>query len=299
MHIKDIDLNLLRLFDAVYSSLNVSRAAEMLDLTQPAASQGLMRLRVLLHDPLFVRGARGVRPTPRAILLAEPVHQALTTIEQALSDSIEFDPLISRRVFRLHMSDSGEARFLPDLMIALRKAAPGVCVESMTLPRDSINDALDSGRIDFAFGFLPMLKDTQRMQLLKDRYIVMLRANHPFMKTSSRGQALLAELRQLDFVAVRTHTYTLRILKELDVEDRIRLTAEHFMSLPSIVRKTDLAAVMPRSIAKGFAEKGGYALFEPPISLRDFSVSMHWSRRFERDFGNLWLKQLVVCEFRG
>jgi DNA-binding transcriptional LysR family regulator len=75
MHIKDIDLNLLRLFDAVHRTRNVSRAAELLDLTQPAASQGLTRLRSLLNDPLFMRSGGGVQPTPRANRLADPIAQ--------------------------------------------------------------------------------------------------------------------------------------------------------------------------------------------------------------------------------
>ena len=98
MHIKDLDLNLLRLFDAVYRTRNVSRAAELLDLTQPAASQGLTRLRGLLNDPLFMRAGGGVQPTPRADRLADAVRLALAAIEQALAESAEFEPLQSRRV---------------------------------------------------------------------------------------------------------------------------------------------------------------------------------------------------------
>src|SRR6187402_882432 len=115
VHLKDIDLNLLRLFDAVYRTRNVSRAAELLDLTQPAASQGLTRLRALIHDPLFVRGAGGVQPTPKAHKLAEPIRQALSTIEKALGETAGFEPMQSRRSFRIHMSDIGEGRFLPQL----------------------------------------------------------------------------------------------------------------------------------------------------------------------------------------
>ena len=100
MHLKDVDLNLLRLFDAVYRSGSVSRAAEELDLTQPAASQGLTRLRGLLHDPLFVRGGGGVAPTPKAQRLAGAVHDALALLTEALNESAEFDPLASRKLFR-------------------------------------------------------------------------------------------------------------------------------------------------------------------------------------------------------
>lgn len=295
MHIKDIDLNLLRLFDAVYRTRNVSRAADLLDLTQPAASQGLTRLRALLHDPLFMRAAGGVQPTPKASRLAEPVRHALAAIEQALSETAGFDPEASRRTFRLHMSDIGEGRFLPELMVTLRELAPQVRVETLPLPREEIGAALDSGRIDFAFGFLPTVKETQSAHLLDDRYIVLLREGHPFTKKRRTGKQLLDDLAKLEFVSVRSHADTLRILQAMNLEDRLRLTTEHFMVLPSIVRATDLAVVMPRNIARGF--EGGYTIIEPAFPLRDFSVALHWSKRFEADPGNSWLREVIVGLF--
>jgi DNA-binding transcriptional LysR family regulator len=298
MHLKDIDLNLLRLFDAVYRTRNVSRAAELLDLTQPAASQGLTRLRGLLHDPLFMRAAGGVQPTPKAQRMAEPVRQALAMLEQALDESAGFDPATSHRAFRIHMSDIGEGRFLPELMAALREQAPGVRVETRPWPRDEIAAALDEGRIDFAFGFLPMVKDTQKLQLLKDRYVVLLRQGHPFVRAArgKKGKALLNLLRELEFVAVRAHADTLRIVQQLKLEERLRLVTEHFLVLPSIVRSTDLAAIMPRNIAHGF--EAGFAIVEPEFPQRDFAVSLHWSRRFEADGGNRWMRGVVAGLFR-
>ncbi|RYZ00360.1 MAG: hypothetical protein EOO24_16490, partial [Comamonadaceae bacterium] len=234
--------------------------------------------------------------------LAAPVRSALVLLEQALNESAAFDPLRSGRTFRIHMSDIGEARFLPELMAALRTLAPGVRIETCALPADAIADALDRGRIDFAFGFLPTVQDTQRQQLLTDRYIVLLRAQHPFaLAFERRGRkpaaALLDSLNQLEFVAVRSHSDTLRILQLLNLEGRLRLTTEHFMVLPAIVRATDLAVVMPRNIALGFAEQGGYAIVEPPFPLRDFSVALHSSRRSESDPGHRWLRETLLGLF--
>ncbi len=301
MHIKDIDLNLLRLFDAVYRARSVSRAAQSLDLTQPAASQGLTRLRLLLRDPLFVRSGGGVQPSPRAEQLADVIRQALGLLEQALGDQATFDPLQSRQAFRLHMSDIGEARFLPELMVALRAKAPGVRLETLPVASGEIGAALDSGRIHFAFGFLPGLKDLQHVELLRDRYIVLLREGHPFVRAFARcmrnGDDTLALMRNLDLVAVRTHSDTLRILQMLQLEDRLRLTTEHFMVLPGIVRATDLGVVMPYLVALGFASGGGYAIVDPPFPLRDFTVSLHWSRRYQEDPASMWLRKLVADLF--
>lgn len=296
MHIKDLDLNLLRLFDAVYRTGNVSRAAELLDLTQPAASQGLSRLRALLHDPLFTRTARGMQPTPKAQRLADPVREALATIEQALGETAGFEPARSSRTFRIHLSDIGESRFLPELMVALRQRAPNLRVETRPVPREEITGALDAGRIDIAIGFLPTARETRQLRLLQDRYVVLLRAGHPFARKRRTGAALKAGLRELEFVAVRTHAATLGILQQVQLEDRLRLVTEHFLALPTIVRATDLAAVVPRNIAQGFGE--GYTIVEPAFPERDFAVSLHWSRRFEADPGNRWLRDVVEELFR-
>ena len=295
MHIHEIDLNLLRLFDAVCRTRNVSRAAELLHLTQPAASQGLSRLRRLLQDPLFMRSAGGVQPTPKAQRLAAPVRQALSTLEQALGESAGFDPARATRTFQLHLSDIGEARFLPRLMVALRERAPGVRVQTRPLPREQVGEALDTGRIDFAIGFLPLLRDSERVRLFDDRYVVLLRAGHPFARKRRTGAALLKALGELEFVAVRSHADTLRIVQQCQLEEQLRLVTEHFLVLPAIVHATDLAAILPRNIARGFQ---GYAIVEPPFPQRDFAVALHWSRRFAAEPGNRWLRALIEELFR-
>lgn len=297
MQLKDIDLNLLRLFDAIFRARNVSRAAAELGLTQPAASQGLGRLRTLLRDPLFTRAAGGVEPTPKAQRLAAPVHNALGTLEQALVETTDFDPKASRRVFSIHMSDIGEARLLPELMSALHTRAPGLRLETRpVVPREQIGDMLDSGRLDFAFGFLPMVKDTQRTRLHEDRYVVLLRRGHPFAQRRIKGRELVSALRELEFVALRSHVEALRIIQQLQVEDRVRLVTGHFVVLPSIVAATDLAVIVPRGVVKLLP--GHYAVLEPDIPRSQIVVSLHWSRRFEADPGNRWLRGVIEELFR-
>lgn len=295
MHIKEIDLNLLRLFDTVYRARSVSRAAALLGLTQPAASQGLTRLRLVLKDPLFTRTPGGVQPTQKADRLAVAVQQALATLEHALNESAQFDPSTATQTFRIHLSDIGEARFLPSLMTAIRNQAPHVQIESAPLPHHEIASALSSGRLDVAIGYLPTVQDTRQHALLKDRYIVLLRQGHPELAASRVFTR--KRLRQLDYAAVRSHAETLQLLQLLQLEDRLRLTAAHFLALPDIVRQTDLAVLMPRNIAQGFAQSGDYVLVETALSPRDFTVSLHWSARFENDPANRWLRALVVDLF--
>ena len=123
-----------------------------------------------------------------------------------------------------------------------------------------------------------------------------LSAGHPFTRKRRTGKALLEALRELEFVGVRSHADTLRIVQQLQLENRMRLVTEHFLVLPAIVRATDLAAVMPRNIARGF--EGAYAIVEPDFPQRDFVVSLHWSKRFEADPGNRWLRGVIEGLFK-
>jgi DNA-binding transcriptional LysR family regulator len=305
MNIKDLDLNLLRLFDAVWRTRSVSLAAQQMGMSQPAASQGLARLRAMLGDALFERSGSGVRPTPRADRLAQAVQTALATIEEALNASQVFEPQRSKRVLRLHLSDIGEARFLPELMQTLQRHAPGMRLEAMPLPHDKIGPALDNGQLDLAIGFLPEVSDTLHQPLLSDRYVVLLRQGHPVAKrwhqlqkkAGASPDATHALLAELEFAAVRTHTDTLRILDLMHWQHRLRLTVSHFLSLPGIVRSSDLAVLMPRNFAQGFAQAGELAIIEPDLPLRDFTVSMHWSQRFDKDPCLQWLRATVAQLF--
>lgn len=297
MHINEIDLNLLRVFDAIYRARSVSRAAELLGMAQPATSQSLTRLRLLMKDQLFVRVAGGVSPTPRAQRLAHGVQAAIATLEAALNEDEAFDPRSARSTLRLHLSDIGEARFLPQLMAALTEQAPGMRVESRPMPHDEIALALDTGALDFAIGFLPSIHDTQRVELLTDNYIVLLREGHPFVSAKRKQPVRHQDLAEFEYVAVRSHSETLRILQLLRLEDRVRLTAAHFLALPAIVRATDLGVVMPRAIAAGFVGAGGHAIIEPQLPLREFTVSLHWSRRYEKDPAHRWTRELIVQLF--
>ncbi len=301
MNIKNLDLNLLRLFDAVWRTRSVSLAAQQLGMSQPAASQGLGRLRAMLGDALFERHGAGVRPTPRADRLAQSVQMALGTIEEALNASQVFDPQRSARVLRVHLSDIGEARFLPELVLALQRQAPGMRLEALPMAHDQIGPALDNGQLDLAIGFLPEVSDTLEQPLLSDRYVLLMRKGHPMVKrwsqlkkkTDTPPEAMQAALAELEFAAVRTHADTLRILDLMRWQHRLRLTVSHFLSLPAIVRSSELAVLMPRNFAHGFAEQGTFDIIEPELPLRDFVVSMHWSRRFANDPCLQWFRATV------
>ena len=291
--IDTLDLNLLRAFAAVHANGSVSRAADALGLSQPTLSHALSRLRVHLKDPLFVRVAGGVAPTPKADALAHAVQQALDTMQRALQESDAFDPASSSRVFRLHMSDIGEGVFLPDLMREVRAAGPGLRIEAYQLEPDRIADALDQGKIDLAFGYLPTLTETRRADLFDERYVVLIRAKHPL----AAARASRAALAKLEYIVVRSHAGTGRILQRLGLADRVRLTIPHFMVIPAIVGKTDLAVILPLQTAQLFSRDGAFRVLRPDLGTPDFAVSLHWSRRFEHDSANRWLRETTIRLF--
>lgn len=288
MNVGEIDLNLLHVFAAVHQARSVSRAAERLGLSQPAASHALTRLRLLLHDPLFVRAPGGVRPTPRAERLAPQVVAALQLLDAALQESDRFDAAQARRRFVLHMSDIGADEFLPLLLRDLVRDAPGVTLETVQLPADAIGPALEQGRLDIAFGYLPELGGSEHLTLLDERYVVLLRRGHPLARALKRDRAALE---RLEYIVVRSHTVPARALQQLGLESRIRLALPHFMVVPTILEATDLAVVLPSRPAARFAARHALQVVEPDLGLPPFPVAMHWHWRHTADPGHRWLRE--------
>ena len=293
MNIDGADLNLLKVFLAIHAEGSVSRAAERLGVSQPTVSHALARLRATYGDPLFVRGAGGVKPTARADRLAAAVRQALDLIDVAAAEGDRHDPSRSERTFRLHLTDIGETVFLPGLMAALAKEAPRVRIEAHQLDHDDLPPALESGRLDLAIGSIPSL-DGERTVLLHERYVVAMRRGHP-LATLKPTRASMA---RLDYVLVRAHPASTRALHDLGLGERIRLSIPHFMVLPRILAETDLAVVVPSRLYAVFAKMGHYVMWRPRVGLPSFDVSVHWAARFAGDPGLKWLRERIVQLFR-
>ncbi len=291
MHVRELDLNLLHVFAAVHTARSVSRAAVALGLSQPAVSHALTRLRLALHDPLFVRASTGVAPTPKADQLARQVAAALQLLDVALHEGDTFDAAQSQRCFALHMSDIGADEFLPLLMADITALAPGVRLEVQQLEPQAIGPALDEGRLDLAFGYLPGLAATESALLLSERYVVLLRQGHPL----ARQLRSRAELERLDFIVVRSHTEPARALQLLGLESCIRLALPHFMVVPPILAATDLAVVLPLRPALRFAQAHALQVVEPDLGLPAFPVALHWSWRQNNDAGHRWLRERALA----
>jgi len=294
MNSQDIDLNLLRVFEAVYRVRSISRAAALLGLSQPATSHAVTRLRLALRDPLFIRSATGMQPTERAERLVPSVQAALAQLDLGLNDDDTFDPRTSAAEVRLHLTDIGERRFLPRLMGALHERAPALRVITRTWNSDVIASSLLSGQLHFAIGYLPGVIGTAKLDLFTDRYVLLVREGHPLLAGRSRQRVTAVQLNRLNYITVHSHAQTTRILEKMGVEHRVRLEVSHFLALAATVRASELAAVVPREVANSFEPKDSFRLIEPVLPTPEFSVSLHWSRRHEQIPMMRWLKALIV-----
>jgi DNA-binding transcriptional LysR family regulator len=288
---RHFDLNLLRVFRAVYVARNVRRAAEQIGLSQPAVSHGLTRLRLQLKDPLFVRAPGGVVPTARAHHFARSAEAALALVEASLDETERFDPRTSERRFTLHMSDIGQGEFLPVLMEHLHTHAPAVRIEATQLPLDDVLPALEQNRIDLALGYLPDVRGTEHEQLIVDRYVVAVRKGHPLsaLLGTRRG------LQQLQYLVSLSHPEPAKALTRLGLAEQVRMTLPHYGAAPDVLCRTDLAAILPQRPAARYAKNFPLELKELRIDLPPLEIWVHWYWRMNHNPGHRWLRETLAA----
>ncbi|HWM44451.1 MAG TPA: LysR family transcriptional regulator [Burkholderiales bacterium] len=292
MNVRELDLNLLRVFDAVLRGRSVTAAAAQLALTQPAVSNALARLRGAFDDALFLRTPQGMAPTPFARELAEPVRQALALLEAALAHGPGFDPATSSRSFRFYMSDLGQIEFLPPLLERLQRSAPQVRLEAVALEPEDIAGALAAGSLDLAIGFLPALgPPLRRRALFKDPYLCLMRADHP-ISALTRKKFLEASHALVTYRG--GHRVVEEALERAGVGRRIALRVPHFTVVPMVLERTDLILTLPARVARVFERRGSLKALPPPVPIPLAEVAVHWHERFDADAGNRWLREQIA-----
>jgi len=295
MNVGDLDLNLLRAFDAVLRDGSVTSAAKRLGLSQPAMSNAISRLRRLLGDPLFMRTPDGMRPTPLAQQLAAPVQQALDLIRASFSQQAGFDPKTSDRTFRFQLTDVGEIAFLPPLLERLQRDAPRVRVETQQLPQDEVSDALASGEVDVAVGFLPELSHgVLHEQLFRDRYVCLVRADHPTIGSRLTRAQFLATTHVLVSSRGSAHEIVEQTLRNQGLVRRIALRVPHFTVVPMILARTDHMVIVPEGLVRAITPFGRFKALKPPVDIPALDVRVHWHERFDQDPGIAWLRGVLV-----
>ncbi len=287
------DLRLLSVFHEIYKTGSVSRAADKLGLGQPAVSIALGKLREHYKDPLFVRCAKGMVPTPLGDELLGPVRSAIDALELALGYCSEFDPAESERSFRLAMTDISQLVLLPRLLGWLREAAPNVVLEVAALSPDTARQ-LEEGDVDVALGFMPELEAGFFQQsLFRQRYACLASAKHPRV----RDGLDLAAFEYEDHAVVTTSgTGHLIVDREVDrqhIQRRVALRIPSFIGVAFVVESTDLLVTVPERVGQLLAGRGAIRMFEAPFELPDYAVKQHWHERFHHDPGNRWLRNVV------
>ncbi len=294
MELKDIDLNLWVVFNQLLAERSVSKAADALGLSQPAVSNALARLRKLTHDDLFLRTTRGMEPTPRAQQLAEPVAQALGLIHGAMNQKASFDPASARRAFTVGMTDIGEIYFLPALMDALAREAPGVAMSTVRHTSVNLRDEMEAGRIDLALGLLPQLKaGFFQRRLFRQRYVCLFRKGHRLDKR----RLSLAEFSAADHVVVVSegtgHGKVDELLERRGVARKVRLTVPHFVAVGHILQHSDMVATVPERLAQALVQPFALAYASHPAALPEIAINLFWHARYHKDPANAWLRELV------
>ena len=294
MEIKDVDLNLLAVFNQLLVERRVSKVAENLGLTQPAISNALARLRKLLGDELFLRTPGGMEPTPFADQLAEPVAYALGMIHSALNQRSTFDPAVSERIFTIGMTDIGEIYFLPSLMERLAAAAPRLSLSTVRNTAVNLRDEMSAGHVDLAIGLLPQLKGGfYQRRLFKQRYVCMFRKAHRLDKRKISLQEFSAAEHVVVVSAGTGHGKVDELLERSGIERKVRLTVPHFVAIGHILHSTNMVATVPERLAQRMVEPFGLSYVSHPAALPEVAINVFWHAKHHKDPANQWLRGLL------
>lgn len=294
IHLTNIDLNLLTVFDAVMRERNATRAAHRIGLTQPAVSHALNRLRAVLGDPLFVRTPGGMVPTPFAQEMATPVRGMLEGIENLFSRERNFDPTASARAFTLGMSDYATSVLLPKVLEILTTEAPGVSITVKNTGHDVGLGMVDSGQAELAAGNFPLPPPHLRRELLyREGFVCAGRTGHPALN----GRLTLKRYLAIDHLQVSTagnpHGYVDDVLDKMNVRRRVKATVGHFLAAPLLLENTDLLATEPTRLFSALGKRHGLRLATPPFALPEFEVVQIWHARHDGDPGHAWLRTVL------
>jgi DNA-binding transcriptional LysR family regulator len=297
VNLRDVDLNLLVVFDALLRTRSVTRAAQVLGMSQPATSFALSKLRQMLRDPLFVRAANGIHPTPYAERLAEPLDSILDSIRFDLLRHQSFDPATLQRSFTLAMHDIGELAFLPPIMERVSTLAPAIEIRTMNLPLPELEPALRSGEIDLVVGYFPELQSASLFQqrLFAHSFVCLVRRDHPTIGSEMTREQFVDGKHAVVHTDSSSLEDTLEAdLREMDLARRVVLRVQHYLALPAVLSRSDLIVTVPYAIGVSLSRMGDLKLVNPPFKTQARIVRQHWHSRFHRDPANKWIRNLVA-----
>lgn len=289
MHIRNLDLNLLVIFDAVFRLGTVTEAAREIGLTQPAVSHAVRRLRRLYGDPLFMRTKGGLQPTARAREIAPAIQSALKNIGTTLETV--FDPASLTRSFQFGLVNYTAFFLLPVLVERLQATAPKVSVTVDYIDEREAEMQVSRNEVDFAIGTLGHAgRRCARTDLFADQYRFVARADHPKIS----GRLRVSHLASLSQINIPLFADVQALLSEHGISAKYALTTSNLLSVPFIVSTSELLALVPRSVATIFKDYCNLQVLKPPVEVGTYSISLLSNAEFEKENAYAWMKEMVL-----
>ena len=303
MSFLNLDLNLLRVFDAVMTELNLTRAADRLATTQPAVSNALKRLRAVVDDDLFIRTAHGVKPTARAEDLRPAIRLALATLESALGTE-QKDLSHIKKTLRLCMADSTASLVLPPLIRLVKEVAPNLTLQTLPLLSRDPRPALLKGEIDLAIGSFPgivaQLTTDQEVEsgichapLYSSAYVCIMRKDHPLADQELTLDAYCVADHVLVNFSGRLQGQADKILQEIGRDRRVMLTVNQFSTAGQIVGASDLLSIMPSHLIALNRMESLLVSKKLPFALPGLKIDLLWHERDARDPALKWVRSTL------
>ena len=296
-HLARFDLNLLRIFDAIFAKGGVSAAAGHLNLSQPAISHALSKLRDIFDDALFVRQGTRLVPTPAARAIAEPVREALRGLDAALDAATLFDPGKATREFRIGVRLSGEMPRFSSLVSRIFAEAPHIALASVTFRRRDLVVALANGDLDLALDVaLPADDRLCRAYLGAEPLVVAARMGHPHIDGAIDLDTYLA----LDHVIATARPYGPGIedlaLDRMGLARRVAVRCQHAITAWQIIASSDRIFTLPRSHAEVLAAMWPMQLVDLPLLIESGGNYLYWHQAAQADPGLGWLRAIIIDE---
>ncbi len=294
--LQHFDLNLLKVLSVLYEERSVTRAADRLGRTQSAVSNSLRNLRDALDDPLFVRGADGLTPTPKARTLEEQVNHIIRSTDRFLTDDAAFDPAAASGRCRLGAPDRMSLPVVVPLLQSITAAAPGLNVDVITTDRDQALQMLDDDRIDLAIGWFDSPPGRFKAELLfHEVFVCLCRPEHPIL--SKKASAELADILAYPHLVVSAagdHKAAFdTLLARRGLERDARRSVSGFSIVPNILRENDLIGVFTARVAQALARDFGLATLPVPMEIEPLDHFMVWHSRDDADQQHTWIRDQI------
>ena len=297
MRFKGLDLNLLVAFEAIMAGRSVSRAAERVNLSQPAMSNALARLRSYFGDDLLIAHNKRMYPTPFAETLLPQVQAALATMEGVVATSRHFDPATSNRTFRVMASDYIANAVLFPIITRLAAVAPGVRIE-LLLPSQRRIELLDNGGIDLLITLEPYVTPALPSDfLLEDEYRLVGRVGHPALTAGASRDVMLAHGHVLVAIGEeRLPSFGDAYLDRIGIQRRVAMTVPSFAMLPWLLQETDWLALMQGRLAALMESRFAIASAPPPVAIPKLVEMAQYHVTRANDPGLRWLIDTIRDE---